>query len=152
MNIDFEDYPAMTFQQVVDLSGVFGGLPAVPQMLLKGVDEMEALIEALQHAVAEAKLAVELSEDMGYPVEAGDQYPGTGVQLGVDGPGTARLYVVGTRRAAASDVPTELMGRLLNESFGDEDSVPIWVEPVEEGDLDAVVLDWNDTGWGEEGA
>lgn len=102
---DSRHYPALTYQHVVDLTDLFGGLPAVPQMVLRGVDEMEALIEALIEVRDLAREQEELAAELGFPVNAGDEYVGTGTVLVVEGPGDAQLLVVGSRRMRASDVP-----------------------------------------------
>ena len=112
---DPTDYPALTYQHVVDLADLFGGLPAVPQMLLKGTHEIEALIEALQETLNVARLQEKVAEDLGYPVEAGDSYPGTGTALVVDGPGAAQLLIVGTKRMTGQDLTSEALDNLFGE-------------------------------------
>lgn len=116
-----EDYPTLTYRNVVDVSDIFGRLKYVPSMILDGVEEIEALAEALIEVRDIARVQVSLAEDLGYPVTAQVQDDGAGLVLYVQSTESARLQIVGGRHMKASDVP-DIEG-LYDQYVDDTDEV-----------------------------
>lgn len=116
-----DDFPALTYQNVTDLSGALAGLRAVPEFVMS-LEDFEAFLTAGQAIVEQGRAERALASELGYPMTLDSRlkYPGVGVQVVLGGPEGNQLFTVGVRRMVAKDAE-----HVLDSIFEDEDVEPL---------------------------
>lgn len=139
-------YPALTYQHVEDVTHLLEHLPAVPELRLR-LEELEALLPALEAMVAEGRRQRRLASDLGFGLtqERILAYPGLGVYIGIEGPGSAQILIVAGRKMVGEDVVGQVQWRMWADGFEDEEEAlahdeasnlaEVWAEALAAADL-----------------